>query len=982
MSTLAINDRITLLLTNAANRNILILVFFLSGFSGLIYESIWTQYLKLFLGHAAYAQTLVLIIFMGGMALGAWLTSKYLHKFSNLFLAYAIVEAIIGLLALVFHNIYVASTDFAYNTVMPFLGSSGPIEIFKWSLATLLILPQTILLGSTFPLMSAGFIHYFPEKKGHSLSILYFSNSFGAAIGVLVAGFYLVRTVGLPGTLLTAGLINFAVALVTWFISKQFASGIIQPPHLEKQETADHRTLKILLIVAAMTGAASFMYEVAWIRMLSMVLGSSVHSFELMLSAFILGLAIGGFWIRNKISNIANPIQWLGFIQIIMGILAALTITFYNYTFDFMAFTMQALQRTEPGYIYFNLISHFICLVMMLPATICAGMTLPLITYILLNKGYNERAIGWVYSSNTVGSILGVAIAVQLIMPLLGLKNLIISGSILDILMGFFLLTSLAQISKLKIAAILIIPFLISFLKFDQLKMASGVYRKGTLVSPESAKIIYHKDGKTATISVIEYGDKENSMQVITTNGKPDAGITHLSRPASPDEDTMILSAAIPLALHNNPKQVAVIGMGSGLTSHVFLSSDRVNQVDTIEIEPAMVEGAKNFYERNHLAYEEAKSNIHIADAKTFFSSNQKKYDIIMSEPSNPWVSGVASLFTHEYYSLIKKSVKEDGLFVQWLQAYEISPELALSIFSSLDKVFYDYHLYASNPSDYIIIASPNKVLHTELYDIFSNKKLASELKRINHESITDLKTHHITYKPVIKNILLAGNIQSNSDFFPIVQENADKTRFMNSTAASLIDLRLVSILNGTQQDSINPERISKNNSFEVAKAALNSLSILSKDNIPTSIEEVKQICKNNKSINKWIREFSQSANNILWIKKETIIKFVNNHSHVTCNNKKIVAMYDYYKSIAKQNHYNILSSVKEYIKQNKSIDLQMRLNYLFSLIKLNKLNEAELELEQIKLKTHNNLIVIYLDSLLKTKKSNIYSPLNITIKF
>ena len=198
-------------------------LFTLSGFAGLIYESIWSHYLKLFLGHAAYAQTLVLAIFMGGMALGSWLCSHYSARWRNLLAGYAIAEAVIGLCALVFHRVYVEATGFAYDSVMPALGSPFAANAFKWALSTLLILPQSVLLGMTFPLMSAGLIRGYPDRSGGTIAMLYFTNSLGAAVGVLASGFVLIGLVGLPGTILTAGLLNILLAAVVWPLAVRVA---------------------------------------------------------------------------------------------------------------------------------------------------------------------------------------------------------------------------------------------------------------------------------------------------------------------------------------------------------------------------------------------------------------------------------------------------------------------------------------------------------------------------------------------------------------------------------------------------------------------------------------------------------------------------------------------------------------------------------------------------------------------------------------
>ena len=202
-------------------RRFLLAVFVVSGFTGLIYESIWSHYLKLFLGHAAYAQTLVLAIFMGGMALGSWMIARHSRRIRQLLWAYVLVEAMIGILGIVFHQTFVAAVDFSFASVIPTLPAGWLIHAYKWSLAAVLILPQSVLLGMTFPLISGGLIRRWPERPGETLATLYFTNSLGAAIGVLVSGFVLIEAVGLPGTIRVAGVLNIALALVVWAIVRR-----------------------------------------------------------------------------------------------------------------------------------------------------------------------------------------------------------------------------------------------------------------------------------------------------------------------------------------------------------------------------------------------------------------------------------------------------------------------------------------------------------------------------------------------------------------------------------------------------------------------------------------------------------------------------------------------------------------------------------------------------------------------------------------
>src|SRR5216684_464046 len=363
------------------NVKLLFALFALSGFTGLIYESVWSHYLKLFLGAAAFAQSFVLAAFMAGLALGAWLASRWSSRLKNLLAAYGWIEAAIGVAALVFHEAYVLLTQASLDHVIPALGSPGAVEIFKYTLCAALIVPQTVLLGMTFPLLSGAVIRREPHASGHHLAMLYFTNSIGAAIGALAAAFWLLGWLGMPGTMRLAGALNLALA------------------------------------AAFVTGLASFVYEIVWIRMLSLVLGSSFHAFELMLSAFITGLALGGLWIRNRIDKIADPVRYAGIVQLGMGLAALATIFVYHWTFDWMAWALAILQHNEAAYPVCNFFSHARAFAVMLPATFLAGMTLPLFTHVLLRGVRGERAIGQIYASNTLGAIAGVLIAVHLLVP-------------------------------------------------------------------------------------------------------------------------------------------------------------------------------------------------------------------------------------------------------------------------------------------------------------------------------------------------------------------------------------------------------------------------------------------------------------------------------------------------------------------------------------------------------------------------------------
>ncbi|MBV9191048.1 MAG: spermidine synthase, partial [Betaproteobacteria bacterium] len=622
------------------SRGALYLLFTASGFAGLIYESIWTNYLKLFLGHAAYAQSLVLVVFMGGMAAGAASCGRRSARMANPLMAYAAVEALVGLAALVFHAVFVALTDWSYDSLLPAVGNEWLALAAKLGVSCLIILPQSVLLGATFPLMSAGLVRAAPRRAGESLAMLYFANSFGAAAGVLTSGFVLVAAYGLPGTLRFAGAMNLAIALIVFVLAKPLHD---QPVPAQR---AVARGVPLLLAVAFFTGLASFIYEVSWIRMLSLVLGASTNSFEVMLAAFIFGLALGGFAVHRHIDAPREPIRILAGVQIAMGLAALATLPLYDLTFYLMEDLMRGLARSETGYQLFNGSGALIAGLIMLPATFCAGMTLPLITAALLRRGRGEAAIGQVYAANTLGAIVGVLATVHIGLPLLGLKGSLIAGALIDTALGLVLLGFLAERYVLAAAASAVVFVTVGTdVELDANKMTAGVFRHGDLASSRDAPILFRKDGKTATVHLVKYPEATS----LRTNGKSDGSIN--MDPAGErgsDEVTMVLTGALPLALKPDAKSVAVIGIGTGLTMHTVLQNFDIERVDTIEIEPAMAEASRGFAPRNGAAFADPRGRIVIDDAKSFFSMQGRRYDVVISEPSNPWVSGVSSLFTRE----------------------------------------------------------------------------------------------------------------------------------------------------------------------------------------------------------------------------------------------------------------------------------------------------------------------------------------------
>lgn len=769
----------------------LLAIFVLSGFAGLIYQSIWSHYLGLLLGHAAYAQAVVLAIFMGGMAVGAAWIAHSGHRWRNLIRGYAIIEVIIGVFGLLFHWIFVNIAKASYEWLLPSLETSWSIDIARWIIAAMLILPQTILLGMTFPLMSGGLIRRFPGREGSVLGGLYFTNSIGAALGALTAVFVLLPWVGLPGAMAVAGLLNFTVAGLAWWLARDPEGEIVgrSTDPSPNQKTDVNPFLRIVLLSTALSGAASFIYEIVWVRMLSLAVGSTMQSFELMLASFIAGIGLGGLWVRRRADDSDAPLRVVGWMQIGMGVAALASLAVYANAFGWVGWLINSLNKSDGGYTLFNMGTAAISILIMLPAAFFAGTTLPLFTVALLRKGHGEKSIGQVYAWNTLGSIVGVFVAIHILIPVVGLKLTLCLAALLDIAIGLCLLRwqvdSRSKLLQFAVAAGVTAAALIVAVRipFDPLQLASGVFRHGQSMLGDGSKILFYKDGKTSSVSVTAAPDGRVN---IATNGKPDAAIMMRSGlQATQDEPTMVLLAALPLAMLETPKKAAVIGFGSGLTTHTLMGDHRLEKVDTIEIEESMVQGARFFGPKTQRAYSDKRSNIVIDDAKSYFAGKKEKYDLIISEPSNPWISGVGALFSKEFYKFVPNHLNEGGLFVQWVQLYEINDALVGSILKGLSPEFEDYGAWISNTSDLLIVASPKgKLPNLDFSRLLGSDLMKSDLNRMAITSEEHLRFRKIADAKMLRALSqLHESPPASSDYYPILGLNAPKARFKGDRA-------------------------------------------------------------------------------------------------------------------------------------------------------------------------------------------------------
>ena len=489
----------------------------------------------------------------------------------------------------------------------------------------------------TFPLMSGGLLRRHPERPGEALAMLYFTNSFGAAVGVLASGFVLIERLGLARHDPGCRAHEPRARRVVWLL----APG--RDPDPARVAAADDRATRrsrgraeapwrLLLAVAVLTGMASFIYEIGWIRMLTLVLGAATHSFELMLSAFILGLAFGGLWVRGRIDRARQPLAFLGIVQIAMGLAALATLPLYGAMFDLMQLVIQGTAKTDAGYGIFLVASHGIALAIMFPAAFCAGMTLPLITYALLAAGHGERSIGAVYAANTRGSIAGVVArgthrtaAARTRRASSPPAPRSTSRSVWCCCGGSPSAASRAPDVAPSHAAGRASRSSDGrrdwHSSWSDSRSASTLTRwlracfaAATFTPRTDAELKFYRDGKTTSVSLMQFREGLS----LRTNGKSDGAINlergraHLRR----GHDGAHRGAA---ARVSSPTRSARRSSASAPASRPTpcSASPALERVDTIEIEPAMAEASRAFAARNASAFADPRSRIVFDDAKT-----------------------------------------------------------------------------------------------------------------------------------------------------------------------------------------------------------------------------------------------------------------------------------------------------------------------------------------------------------------------------
>ena len=777
--------------------------FFFSGVAGLLYQVVWTRYLALFLGHTSYAVIAVLAAFMGGLALGnAWL-GTVVDRVRRPLLFYAGLELGIGVFAIIFPAYY-ELVHRAFLSVVRTFAPAGAIRLaLQFGFAGLTILLPTVLMGATLPALTKFVTRSLTELRGR-VAALYAINSSGAVIGTIAADWWWIPSLGLEPTLYIGATLSLGIGLLALLLSRS-SSEEAEAAAPEVASVSDEKftpsELRLALVGIGASGFVAMVYEIAWTRLLGLALGSSTHAYSLMLATFITGISIGG-WIITRWKRQANTLLAFGLAELALAVTLFASLWFYDLLPWWFVRLANLLGRGQPGaYSLYELVQTLICFGVMFVPAVCLGTTLPLASRVATAAlAVTGRSVGRVFAVNTLGTVLGAIMGGLVLLPRLGLAHTFAIGIALNALIGTAILVQRYPRQRLAWFAPVILLG-VSFWAASTLEprwqraFALGLWRGG--VAPPTAAIFreavdrmelkYHRDGAGSTVAIIadQLGDGREQLS-LTVNGKTDA--TSIG-----DMSTQVLTGQIPMLLTPDATDALVVGIGSGVTVGAILCHPGVTHVDVVEISPEVVHVAKEFFgPANNRALVDPRVHIAVEDAKTFLRATPRRYDVIVTEPSNPWMAGVAAVFSNEYYADCRDRLKPGGIVAQWLQIYETNDRIVDIVINTFSSVFPNVGIWQAGSGDLLLIGSagPRTTDFAALQRRFAEPLVRADMARVGVHDLTTLLMLELipqgdaAYIPETE-----PETPIHSDFRPILEYVAQEAFFQRAGAGKLMEL-------------------------------------------------------------------------------------------------------------------------------------------------------------------------------------------------
>ncbi len=724
---------------------------FVTGLTGLIYQVVWQRYLSSYLGGHSLATSLVLAVFFASMATGYYIIGKNQNKLSkNKLLLYGLIEGLIGIYAVLspsyFHNLTKQFSFYSNHSILSI--------VYSLTLAFLFIGLPSFLMGGTIPVITQGLTKRF-EQSQQIHAWVYSLNTFGAFCGALLSGFIMIEHLGLGMSLLLTGFVNIFVLLCCYLIFKYSPysfSGILQSSlkgeEIDKAESGDFYKVG-LYVISFLSGFYVFALEVLIIRMFSLSVGSTFYSYSLIVAAFIFSIAIGSFCV----SLLQNIKSWMP-IAVVMFVLQLGLIGLYFQILEWpflFSYFQSYLDSTGGGfYHYWAGVFLIMSTLLVLPVGLM-GANLPLLfSYLKSHRQSLASTIGRLYAWNAWGSFFGAVVGGYYIYNFLNMHQ-VFKFIYLLVMISAVVLFCLFKGSKKSqnISSLLMSSYLVlilcsgffflwfspgwsierfspgSYLMRVPLEQISTRFKYNELrkkMFSDRKSVFEHTDPSTwvnVSQSVKDQGNKKDLTLFI--NGKPDASTTI-------DSHIRALNALIPLSVANEIENIFIIGLGGGLSTGISTKFPEVKKVNVAELSDGVIKALPYFNKANFNLNERLhKVKVDQVDALRKLRADQGQYDIILSEPSSLWVSGVESLYTLEFLEEAKKKLKANGIYSQWFPLFEIDGEALFSILDNFNKTFNWVTIWATDPFVLNILAS-NQPLNINEKNLVERFKFNKEI--------------------------------------------------------------------------------------------------------------------------------------------------------------------------------------------------------------------------------------------------------------
>jgi spermidine synthase len=785
--------------------------FFLSGLTGLIYEILWTRMIVEIIGGAPFAVSIILTVFMGGLALGAFMAGRVIDRIAEptkLVKIYGILELIIG-----GYGLAIPLLLKAYKPIQVILYNQLINHFMLYNILTfvgcsvLLIIPVTCM-GATLPVLCRFYVTRLSHLGTHA-GRLYGLNTIGAALGALLCGFWLINLLGVLGTLIIAVLVNGIIGLCCLLAGSDSSikrkeekqiPGSKKPKQKNRTEDAKAHlypeALSGALVIFAVSGFCAMAYEVIWARLLGLIVGPTTYSFTIVLVTVILGLALGSMIFGRLADKTSRPIWLLISTQITAAFFVLLVSQFFGNSQLFFA---KLIFNFKDDFALLNVSKVITLFGFMILPTLCLGAAFPLVGKIYTQSVSKVgRSIGFAYTINTIGAVLGSFCAGFLLIPLIGKENS------LSLVIGLQLLTSLAMTGVIlgkkrenifrwaypAATALVGLTLCFHFPLWNRHLFSQGKYHyfteiKSTLESfgwwesivkgpeilagSEQGELVYYGDGVGGFTTVLKYPKPLGGFYFSMINsGKVDAS-------SMGDMATQTLLAHFPMLFHRNPKTVMVLGLASGITAGEVLYYS-MERLDVVDINQQVVAASDFFLPWNNGVLSNPKTNLIIQDGRAHLQLSKKNYDVIISEPSNPWMAGLATLYTREFFALAKDSLNEDGIFVQWIHSYRMDWTTFSLIGRTFAQVFPNSLLVSTGlVSDYLLVGIKGE---NKLTLDHAKQKLLN-VQQSKNVTLSDPK---VLYRLIVSEDLqkLFGHGTINTDNRPILEFAAPKMMYIS----------------------------------------------------------------------------------------------------------------------------------------------------------------------------------------------------------